>query len=87
MRSLTSQVLAANVRARMAWFELGVGDVADRMGWTRRTAYNKLHAITPFSTDEVDGLAQLLGCEPGDLFSVPDSFSSPSASSETPIAA
>lgn len=83
----TRVIIAANVRARMAWAGISVNQIGDLMGWSRRTASYKLHGKTPITTDEVDTLAGLLSCSPGDLMSVPECFSSLSASSNSAIAA
>lgn len=85
--STTVQVIAANVRARMAWLGISVNEVQAAMGWSRRTVYNKLHAVTPFNADELDQVAGHLGCEPGDLFRVPEGFTGPSVSSTSALAA
>lgn len=83
----TRIIIAANVRARMAWAGMSVNALGEAMGWSRRTASYKLHGKTPISTDEVDTLAGLLCCSPGDLMSVPEVFSSLSVSSNSVIAA
>lgn len=83
----TSEVIAANVRARMAWAGISANEMYEAMGWSRRTGYNKLHAITSLTTAEVEHLAEQLGCEPGDLFKIPESFSSPSGDPNAALAA
>jgi hypothetical protein len=77
----TRQIITANIRARMAWSGMTVHDLQTAMGWSRKTASNKLHGSSPFSTDELEKTAELLRCAPGDLFAVPECFSSLSVSS------
>ena len=68
-------VVAANVRARMAWKRISRNELALRFGWSRKTAYNKLEGLTGFSDNELAAIAEILGLDdPGPLFSVPPGF-------------
>lgn len=69
------EVVAANVRARVAWKRIKQARLEKHFRWSSRTAYNKLHGITGFTDAELQGMAELLDLEdPGPLFSVPPSF-------------
>lgn len=71
----TRQLVAANVRARLAWSGLRQVHLMARFGWSKRTAYNKLTGVTGFSDDELSSLAELFGLkDPGPLFRVPEGF-------------
>ena len=87
MDTQTRNVVAANVRARMAWAGITVAELERLMGWSRRTSYNRLHARNPFTIEELVKVAALLECEPGDLCRIPLSFSSPSGDVNAAIAA
>lgn len=70
----TRQVVAANVRARLAFMDLGYGDLM-ALGWKRRTIANRLRGIIGFTAEELAQLAELFGLEdPGVLFRVPEGF-------------
>ena len=80
MVSIT-RIIAANLRARLAWADMKHQDFALRMGWSRHTCHNKLHAVSALSAEEVSRAAQILGIDdPGLLFSAPPSFSEGSLS-------
>jgi hypothetical protein len=68
-------IVAANVRARMAWLDLSPADVAKELHGSQRALYNKLLGVTPFKSDELDILAHLFGmANPGALYEVPEGF-------------
>lgn len=81
----SDQVVAANVRARLAF--LGVNDLylAERLGFSRRTMYNKLHGITRWTAEEVADAARVFDTIPGALYEIPDGF--PMATQEAAVAA
>ncbi len=84
-------VVAANIRARLAWSTMTFAELQEKMGWTRRTTHNKVHGHTGLVAEEVAAIAELLGCDPGTLYKVPDGFpelvSSPSVSTDSQVLA
>lgn len=71
-------VVAANVRARLAWRELSGSTAAAHLGMSQQAMSNKLRAVTPFSTDQLVRLAELVGLEdPGPFFRIPEGFPPP----------
>lgn len=70
----TRDVIAANVRARMAWVGMTYKELQLAMGWSRGTAHNKLHGITGMTAEEIERVAAHLGAEPGALFEIPEGF-------------
>ena len=86
----TRALIAANIRARLAWAGITDKQVMERLGWPRRTSYNKLHGITAITAEELQVLAEAFDISIDALFEAPPNFpslSSPSVSSKTPIAA
>lgn len=83
----TREVIAANVRARLAWAGMSHKELQLAMGWSARTTHNKLYGDTALTAEEISTVARHLGTEPGALFEIPEGFSSPSASSKTALAA
>lgn len=88
----TNVLVAANVRARMAWHRLPQARLKDELGWSQRTIQNKLGAVTGITSDELVRLAKLFGLsDPGPLYRVPDGFSpelsgrSPSSESDSSL--
>lgn len=77
------QIVAANVRARLAWAQVGHDAAARAAGCSIRSFRYKISGEYGFRPDELAGLAQLLGVEIGALFQVPDSFTSVSESAWT----
>jgi len=67
-------VVAANVRARMAWAHMTQAQLQQRMGWTRRTTHNKVYGHAELTAAELVTIAELFGCDPGVLYRVPDGF-------------
>lgn len=85
----TREVVAANVRARLAWARIPQAQLMARFGWSKRTTHNKLYGTTGLTDDELAGLAALFDlADPGLLFRVPDGFAvSTSAPVWIPVAA
>lgn len=75
MHSMTMQeTVAANVRARLAWLQIGHDEAAAAAGCSLRSFRYKLSGQYGFRPDELGGLALILQCDVGDLFRVPDGF-------------
>ena len=71
----TKELVARNVRARLAWHRVQQQTLKSRMGWSQRTLQNKLSAVTALTIDEVVALANLFGLDdPGPLYRVPETF-------------
>lgn len=68
------ETVAANVRARLAWDQIGHEEAAGAAGCSLRSFRYKLSGQYGFRPDELDGLARLLGCEAGAFFRVPQDF-------------
>lgn len=76
----TREVVAANVRARMAWAKMPQAELMARFGWSKRTTHNKLYGFTGLTDDELAGLAEVFDLDdPGLLFRVPDGFGVPTS--------
>lgn len=72
----TNVLVAANVRARMAWHRLPQARLKDELGWSQRTIQNKLGAVTGITSAELVKLAKLFELpDPGPLYRVPEGFS------------
>lgn len=68
-------VVAANVRARIAWLGVSGPQLAAALGWKERTTFNKLRGTYSFTADELAQLADYLGlADPGPLYRVPETF-------------
>jgi hypothetical protein len=71
----TTQVIAANVRARLAWHRAPQDFLCQELGWSSRTVYNKLGGRTAIRPAELVRLAELFGLpDPGAFYRVPDGF-------------
>lgn len=78
----TREVVAANVRARLAWTRGNHAWLRQEMGWSQRTVQNKLAGVTPITAEELAALAGLFGLDdPGLLYRVPDGFTAVTAPS------
>lgn len=70
-----TEVIAANVRARLAWHKVSQEVLRSHLRWSARTVQNKVHATTPISAVELAKIAELFGLDdPGPLYRVPESF-------------
>jgi hypothetical protein len=70
-----TQVIAANVRARLAWHRAPQELLKEELGWSARTVHNKLYGITAIKPEELARLAELFGLnDPGPLYRVPETF-------------
>lgn len=68
-------VVAANVRARMAWLDMSRPELATRIGINQRTLFDRLEGNRPFNDDQLWLIAEALGLEtPAPLFEVPPGF-------------
>jgi hypothetical protein len=82
----TRELVAANLRARMAWRRMTHADLMARFGWSKRTAHNKVAGLTGLTDQELAGLAELFGVgDPGVFFRVPEGFTARSSSACTPF--
>ena len=82
------EIVAANVRARLAWGRISHDAAARAAGCSIRSFRYKISGEYGFRPDELAGLAGLLGCDIGDLFRVPEGFvTSVSSSAWTRIGA
>lgn len=71
----TRELVAANVRARMAWQRIPQVELMGRFSWSKRTAHNKLYGFTGLTDGELAGLAEVFGLDdPGAFFRVPEGF-------------
>jgi DNA-binding XRE family transcriptional regulator len=71
-------VVAANVRARMAWLDMSRPELAKKAGITRRTLFDRLEGTRPFKDDQLWKIAAALGLEtPAPLFEIPPGFPPP----------
>lgn len=71
----TQEVVAANVRARLAWMRLAQPEAAEAAGCSMRAFTGKLAAKYPFKPNELGKLAELLGLDdPGAFYRVPPDF-------------
>jgi hypothetical protein len=76
----TQEIVAANVRARLAWARLTMDDALYVAQCSARSFRYKLAGVYPFRPDELDRLAPYLGVEEvSELFRVPAGFSAPPA--------
>lgn len=73
----TRIVVAANMRARLAWLGMEARELQAAMGWSQRTTYNKLHGVTAVSADELPRIADVLSTDPGSLYQVPNGWAEP----------
>lgn len=78
-RHESRQVVAGNVRAALARAQISVNSLPGRVGasqsyWSRRTTGEH-----PFSTDDLDLLADLLGMDPREFLAAPPRYTGPSA--------
>lgn len=48
-----TEVIAANVRARLAWHKVSQEVLRSHLRWSARTVQNKVHATTPISAVEL----------------------------------
>jgi hypothetical protein len=67
-------MVAANVRARLAFHGINPHSLAKHLGFTNRTMYNKLHGITRWTASEVAAAAKAFNTTPGDLYETPDGW-------------
>lgn len=68
-------VIAANVRARMAWKGLNVSETARLLGISQQGLSMKTTGHRPFSTAQLLQLAEILGLDdPGAFYRVPETF-------------
>ena len=69
------EIVAANVRARLAWGKIGHDRAADAARCSTRSFRYKISGEYGFRPDELAGIAELLGLDDvGVFFRVPDSF-------------
>lgn len=90
MRTERRGLIAANIRARLAWSGVSATEVENKLGWSKKTTYNKLHGITSWTAEELEIIAEALDVPADALFQEPPNFpslSSPSASSNAALAA
>lgn len=68
------QIVAANVRARLAFHDMGYAEL-EALGWKTRTITNRLRGRLGFTAEELAQLAVLFGLDdPGVFYRVPDGF-------------
>lgn len=68
-------VVAANVRARLAWRKITGQQAAKLLGLSQQSMSNKLRGVTPFSFQQLVELAELVGMEdPGPFYRLPEGF-------------
>ena len=78
MSPTSRQVVAANVRARIAWLDIDKQVMAKRIGLNQQTFSNKTKGIRGFNDDELDAVARELGLpNPSLLFVIPPGFDPP----------
>jgi hypothetical protein len=69
------EIVAANVRARLAWGQISHDAAAQAAGCSIRSFRYKISGEYGFRPDELAGLASLLGlADIGTLFRVPEGF-------------
>ena len=74
VRTSLSEVVAANIRAegaRRGWTQ---SDVATRLGQSRMWVSDRYRGRTPWTIDELDRVAELLGLDTVDLLARPKGF-------------
>lgn len=77
----TREIIAANVRARLAWHGLSATTVAKHLDLSQQGLSGKLTGTRRFTTDELDILAELFGlADPGPLFRAPEGWMEPEVS-------
>lgn len=77
------EIVAANVRARLAWAQIPQPEAADAAGCSLRSFAYKVSGEYGFRPNELAGLAQLLGVDDlGSFYRVPDGFG---VSSSVPV--
>lgn len=64
---LLSHRLAAYTRSVIAIRNLRKRDLAPALGISENQAYSRISGRTPFELDELDALADFLGCDVADL--------------------
>ena len=68
-------MVAANVRALLAWKGLSGQKAAALIGIKQRSMSNKLRGVSPFTADELLVIARLLGLDdPGQFYRWPTGF-------------
>ena len=74
----TDAVVAANVRARLAWSGYTLSSLAPLVGMSQQSLSNKVRALRSFSADELARIAGVLGlADPGPFYRIPDGFGEP----------
>lgn len=74
----TQDIVAANVRARLAWHRMTSEDACFVAQCSPRSMRNKLAGVYPFRPDELDRLAPYLGIEEvSELFRIPTGWMVP----------
>ena len=74
----TQDIVAANVRARLAWQRMTNDDACYVAQCSPRSFRNKLAGVYPFRPDELDRLAPYLGIEDvSELFRIPTGWIAP----------
>lgn len=61
-------IVAANVRAQIAYADMNQGQLAEILGLSKMAASRRLNDETEFSAGEILLVADYFGIEPGDLF-------------------
>lgn len=81
----TQEIVAANVRARLAWTRMTTDDALHVVQCSARSFRYKLAGVYPFRPDELDRLAPYLGIDDvAELFRVPAGFTAPPAAPAAP---
>lgn len=71
----TQDIVAANVRARLAWLRKTNVDAARHIGCSIRAFTGKSHGSSPFKPNELGKLAAFLELDdPGPLYKLPPDF-------------
>lgn len=71
----TQMIVAANVRARLAWLRKTNVDAADHIGCSIRAFTGKSAGLYPFKPNELGRLAAFLELsDPGPLYRIPPDF-------------
>lgn len=69
MRHLTTQHVAANVRAELARRNISGRSLALALGWTASSTARRLSGATPLTVDDLSQIAAHIGVAPAHLMS------------------
>lgn len=84
----TQEIVAANVRARLAWRRMTMDDACYVAQCSPRSFRNKLAGVYPFRPDELDRLAPYLDVnDVSELFRIPTGWGAPPAAVDPKVSA